>query len=52
MLSKDTVERVAALYDYVAPTGKTSFSEWFWVTEDKISAIKLHFDPRPLLNAA
>ena len=45
-------ERVAALYDYVGPAGKTSFAEWFWVKGDKISAIKLHFDPRPLLNAA
>ena len=44
--------RVAALYDFVGPGGKTSFAEWFWVRAGKISAIKLHFDPRPFLDAA
>lgn len=42
---------VAALYDFMGPEGKISFAEWYRVRDDKISAIKLHYDPRPLLEA-
>jgi len=47
----DDGDRVAALYDFLGPTGKISFAEWYWVKGDKISAIKLHYDPRPFLEA-
>ncbi len=42
-------DTVAALYDFVTPMGKLPFAEWYWVRGDKISAIKLHYDPRPML---
>ena len=45
----DDGEHVAALYDFLGPTGKLSFSEWFRVQDDKIVSSKLHYDPRPLL---
>jgi len=47
----DKSDCVAALYDFMGPEGKISFSEWYWIRDDKISAIKLHYDPRPLLEA-
>ena len=42
-------DTVAALYDFVTPMGKMPFAEWYWVRDGKISAIKLHYDPRPML---
>jgi hypothetical protein len=47
----DDGERVAALYDFRGPHGNISFAEWYWIKRDKISAIKLHYDPRPLLES-
>lgn len=42
---------VAALYEFLGPKDKISFAEWYWIRGNKISAIKLHYDPRPLLEA-
>jgi len=42
-------DTVAALYDFVTPMGNMPFAEWYWVRGDRISAIKLHYDPRPML---
>ena len=47
----DEGDCVAALYNFEGPKGKISFAEWYWVRNNQISAIKLHYDPRPLLEA-
>ena len=47
----DEGDCAAALYDFLGPKGKISFAEWYWIKNNKISAIKLHYDPRSLLDA-
>ncbi len=37
----------AVLYDMITPFGEYPAVEWFWISEDKIAAIKLLNDPRP-----
>ncbi len=40
-------DQVAVLYELITPAGKYPTVEWFWVTGDKINAIRLLNDPRP-----
>jgi len=43
-------DTVAALYDFFIGQDKTmTFSEWYWVRDEKLERIKLVYDPRPLL---
>lgn len=43
------LNEVAVLYDFVTPFGNHPTVEWFWIDNNKISAIKLLNDPRPFL---
>lgn len=35
------------LFDLITPKGRTPVAEWYHVEADKITAVRVYFDPRP-----
>jgi ketosteroid isomerase-like protein len=42
---------VATFYDMLTPMGTSPIAEWHHVTDGKIDAIRVYFDPRPFAHA-
>ncbi len=44
-------KEAAVLYELITPIGNHPTVEWFWIRNNKISAIRLLNDPRPFLSS-